>query len=129
MVHQQETAMKAYARVLVGLTLSAAATASFADERVTAISVTTLGSASAGAIEVSRPLPAFPDNAQKNGNHRGQVLIGYNVAADGAVRDIRVLYAQPVQAFTRTAVNALKNWRYMPGSTDKRMVEFTFQRD
>jgi protein TonB len=118
--------MKAYARVLFGLTLSAAAAATFADERVTAISVTTLGAASSGAVEVSRPMPAYPINAHKDGNHRGRVLIGYDVAADGTVQDIKVLSAYPVQVFTRTAVSAVQKWRYMPGATDKRMVEFTF---
>ena len=121
--------MKAYARVLLGLTLSAAAAAVFADERVTAISVTTLGAASAGAIEISRPMPAYPINAHKDGTHHGRVLLGYDVAADGTVQDIRVLSAYPVQVFTRTAVNAVQKWRYMPGVADKRMVEFTFECD
>ncbi len=121
--------MKAYAKVLLGLTLSVAATAAFADERVTAISVTTLGAASAGAIEVSRPMPAYPVSAHKDGNHRGRVLLGYDVAADGTVQDVKVLSAYPVQVFTRSAVNAVQKWRYMPGATDKRMVEFTFQCD
>jgi TonB family protein len=121
--------MKATSKLLLGLTLSVAAAGAFADERVTAISVTTLGSASAGAIELSRPMPAYPVSAHMNGNHRGRVLIGYDVASDGTVQDIKVLDAYPVQVFTRTAVNAVKSWRYMPGSSDKRMVEFTFQCD
>jgi protein TonB len=118
--------MKATSKLLLGLTLSFAAAGAFADERVTAISVTTLGAASSGAVEVSRPMPAYPVNAHKDGNHRGRVLIGYDVAADGTVQDIKVLSAYPVQVFTRTAVSAVQKWRYMPGATDKRMVEFTF---
>ena len=118
--------MKATSKLLLGLSLSFAAAGALADERVTAISVTTLGAASSGAVEVSRAMPVYPVNAHKNGNHRGRVLIGYDVAVDGTVQDIKVLDAYPVQVFTRTAVSAVKNWRYMPGSTDKRMVEFTF---
>src|SRR5512135_2103652 len=121
--------MKAYARVLVGLTLSAAATAAFADERVTALSVTTLSAASAGAIEMSRPMPAYPVNALRDGNNRGRVVLGYSVAADGTVQDIKVLDAFPVQVFTRSAINAVQKWRYMPGATDNRMVEFDFVAD
>jgi TonB family protein len=121
--------MKAYASVLIGLALSAAAAAAFADERVTALSVTTLSAASSGAIEVSRPMPDYPVDALREGYHRGRVLLGYSVAADGTVQDIKVLNAFPVQVFTRTAIHAVQKWRYMPGAADKRMVEFTFVGD
>ena len=121
--------MKACAKVLVGLTLSVAAAAAFAGELVTAISVSTAASGSSGAVEIARAMPAYPVSAHKDGFHKGRVLIGYDVAADGTVQDVRVLDAFPVQVFTRGAINAVQKWRYMPGTTDKRMVEFTFQCD
>ena len=121
--------MKAYTTLLAALTFSAAATVALADERVSAISVSTLSAASSGAMELSHPLPSYPIRARRDGYHHGRVLIGYGVAADGTVQDVKVLEANPVQVYTRTAVNAVKSWRYMPGSTDRRMVEFTFQCD
>lgn len=121
--------MKQYATLLVGLTLSVVASAALAEERVTAISVSTLGVASSSAVELSRALPTYPVGARRNGNHFGRVLLGYNVTSDGTVRDIEVLSAYPVQVYTRTAVNAVKSWRFVPGTADRRMVEFTFMCD
>lgn len=122
--------MKPSGRALIGLAIATALTASVhADERVTVLSVTTLGAASSGAIALSRPLPAYPISARRDDKHFGRVLLGYDVTADGTVRNIQVLSAYPVQVYTRTAVRAVEQWRYMPGTADKRMVEFTFACD
>jgi TonB family protein len=122
--------MKAIGTVLIGLAVATALTASAqADERVTAISVTTLGAVSSGAIPLSRTMPSYPIKARRNDYHFGRVLLGYDVTADGSVKNVQVLSAYPVQVYTRTAVRAVEQWRYMPGTTDKRMVEFTFACD
>src|SRR5512134_2947857 len=122
--------MNASGKLLMGLAVAVALTASaHADERVTAISVTTLGAAAGGAIELSRAMPTYPITARRGGNHFGRVLLGYDVVADGTVKDVQVLSAYPVQVYTRTAVRAVEQWRYMPGTADKRMVEFTFACD
>jgi protein TonB len=121
--------MKSCARLFAGLTLSIVAASANADERVSAVSVSTLAAASSVMADMSHPLPTYPVSARRDGYHGGRVLVGYDVAADGTVQNVKVLDAFPVQVYTRTAVNAVKKWRYMPGATDKRMVEFTFQCD
>lgn len=122
--------MKVIGSALIGLAIATALTASArADERVTAISVTTLGSASSGAIPLARAMPAYPMSARRSDYHFGRVLLGYDVTADGSVKNVQVLSAHPVQVYTRTAVRAVEQWHYMPGTVDKRMVEFTFACD
>ena len=122
--------MKAFGKAMMGLAIATALTASArADERVTAISVTTLGAVSGGAIAVSRAMPSYPINARRSDYHFGRVLLGYDVTADGSVKNVQVLSAYPVQVYTRTAVRAVEHWRYLPGTADKRMVEFTFAYD
>jgi TonB family protein len=121
--------MKRYPVVFTVLTLCLAGTAAVADERVSAVSVSTLAAVSSAAVEASRPMPAYPVNARRNGYHHGRVLVGYDVSSDGTVRNVQVLEAFPVQVYTRTAVNAVQNWRYVPGTADKRMVEFKFDCD
>lgn len=121
--------MKRYSVVFAVLTLCLAGTAAFADERVSAVSVSTLAAVSSTAVEAARTLPAYPVNARRNGYHHGRVLIGYDVSTDGTVQNVQVLDAFPVQVYTRAAVNAVQRWRYMPGTADKRMVEFSFACD
>jgi protein TonB len=119
--------MKACKQLLLGLALSSAAAAALAGEPISVVSVSTLSSPAGGAVEMSRPLPGYPAKALNDGVCYGRVLLGYDVASNGSVQDVQVLSAQPVQVFTRTALNAVQKWRYVPGRTDKRMVEFTFQ--
>jgi TonB family protein len=114
-------------RVFVTLALAVVASACFADERIASVSATTLGSAAGAALEMYRPMPAYPMAAFKDGIHQGRVVVGYNVGPDGTVGDVRVLSAYPVQVFTRSAVKAVEKWRYLPGASGRHMVEFTFQ--
>ena len=114
---------------LIALSLTLAAVGAHADERVGAASVSMLGMASSGTMALSRSMPAFPVSATRNGYHAGRVVLSYDVAADGTVKDVQVLAAHPAQVFTRSAVGAVEKWRYLPGATDKRMVEFTFVRE
>lgn len=121
--------MKNLASVVLASTLVLFATAAHAGERVGAVSVSALGAAAPGASALARPLPAYPRSALREGNDYGRVVLGYDVGADGRVADVRVLAAQPVQVFTRSAVNAVRSWQYLPGAADRRVVEFTFVRD
>ena len=121
--------MKTCARIFAGLAVSIATASASADERVAASSVSTLAAASATTVELSRPLPNYPVNARRDGYHRGRVLLGYDVAADGSVQNVRVLDAFPVQVFTRSAIGAVQKWRYAPGTGDRRRVEFNYACD
>jgi protein TonB len=75
-------------------------------------------------------LPAYPIKAYRDGYREGRVLLNYVVNADGSVSDVQVLRAHPMQAFTRTATNAVSAWRFAPaGTATQRTVEFQFIAD
>ena len=118
--------MKKLAATLLGLAL-AATTAAHAEE--SAVAVAALGAVSSSAQQESRPLPGFPVSALREHQRYGRVLLGYDVAEDGTVKNVQVLSAHPVQVFTRSATRAVENWRLAPGYAGTRKVEFTFQAD
>ena len=125
----EENFMKTLNSALVALSMTLVAGTALADERVGAVSVSTLGAAASGSMAIAKSMPAFPVAATRNGNDFGRVVLSYDVAADGTVKDVQVLSANPVQVFTRSAISAVEKWRYLPGASDKRTVEFTFVRE
>lgn len=116
--------MKKLAAALIGMSI-AATTAVQAEE--SAVTATALGAVSGSALQESRPLPGYPVSALKDQQRYGRVLLGYDVAEDGTVRNVQVLSAYPVQVFTRAATRAVENWRLAPGYAGTRQVEFTFK--
>jgi TonB family protein len=72
-------------------------------------------------------LPGFPLAAYRDGHRGGTVTLGYTVQPDGAVSEVRVLDAKPTQVFTRTAVNMVAGWRFVPSvAPQQRQVEVQF---
>ena len=118
--------MKKFVPALIGMSI-AAATVAHADEP--ASTMLAVGAASVSAVQESRPLPGYPLSALRAGEHFGRVLLGYDVAADGAVANVKVLSAYPVQVFTRASVGAVEKWRLAPGNAGTRKVELTFKAD
>jgi protein TonB len=57
--------------------------------------------------------PDFPDAAREH-DLSGYVDLEFTVQADGKVTDVTVLKAQPVGVFERSAIAAVKQWRYLP---------------
>jgi protein TonB len=118
--------MKKLATALIGMSI-AAATVAQADEP--ASTVAAFGAASVSAFQESRALPDYPMFALREGKHYGQVLLGYEVAADGTVSNVQVLSAYPAKVFTRAATRAVEQWRLAPGHAGTRKVEFRFKAD
>jgi protein TonB len=72
-------------------------------------------------------LPGFPLAAWRDGHRSGTVTLAYTVQPDGAVSDVRVLQATPMHAFTRTAVNMVSGWRFVPSiAPQSRLVQVQF---
>ncbi|WP_137913821.1 M56 family metallopeptidase [Rudaea sp. 3F27F6] len=69
----------------------------------------------APAISNPRPVhivqPSYPSGALRSGV-TGRVDLEFRVDADGNVRDIRVLDAQPAGVFDRAAIVALQQWQF-----------------
>jgi TonB family protein len=59
--------------------------------------------------------PVYPQRAM-SARVEGNVELQYSIAADGSVRDIQVLHAQPEGVFDAAAQAALSQWRFEPSS-------------
>ena len=72
-------------------------------------------------------LPGFPIAAYREGYQHGRVLLDYTVQPDGSVRDVRVIDADPVQAFSRAALTLVAGLRFVPTPAPQaRRVEVAF---
>ena len=116
--------MKKLAAALIGLSIAATTAAQAGESAVTA---TALGAVSGSALQESRPLPGYPVSALREHQRFGRVLLGYDVAEDGTVKNVQVLSAYPMRVFTRSATRAVETWQLAPGNAGTRKVEFTFQ--
>lgn len=71
--------------------------------------------------------PGFPLAAWRDGHREGTVRLAYTVQPDGSVSDVRVLRAVPMHAFTRSAVNMIAAWRFVPAiAPQSRVVEVNY---
>jgi protein TonB len=61
--------------------------------------------------------PEYPLAAREQGMS-GWVDLAFDVQTDGAVNDIAVLAAEPMNMFERAAVAAVRRWRYRPAQHD-----------
>jgi TonB family protein len=68
--------------------------------------------------------PAYPALAREM-HVNGKVKIEVNVAADGSVRNTKVLGGSPL--LVRAALDAVKGWKYEPATNEStETVEFVF---
>ncbi len=63
------------------------------------------------------PDPEFPDVAREQ-DLAGYVDLEFTVNADGSVADVTVLKARPAGVFEKSAVAAVRQWRYRPLARD-----------
>ncbi len=70
---------------------------------------------------VSGPDPVYPAAARAAGV-QGQVTIRYDVTAEGAVVNLRVVEAVPVGVFEEAALATIAQWRFEPPMVDGRSV-------
>ena len=70
--------------------------------------------------------PVYPSRAMESGVE-GNVELEFGVDADGRVRDVRVLHAQPAGVFDAAAIAALSEWRFAPlQSAERHTQNFAF---
>ena len=67
----------------------------------------------------TRVEPQYPELARKN-NISGSARMELLVAADGRVKDVKVLGGNPV--LVQAAVTAVSKWRYEPAAEDSTLV-------
>ncbi len=64
-----------------------------------------------GLSPTMRIEPKYPIEAAKAGTE-GSVVLKFNVETDGSVSNVEVVNAMPAYTFDKSAVTALKQWRY-----------------
>jgi len=86
---------------------------------------------SRGAVAIDQVSPRFPARARRAGITSGAVTLEYTVDNAGAVRNPRVVSANPPGVFDDVALRAIEKWRYQPKLDAGRPVEsrlrFTFR--
>ncbi len=70
---------------------------------------------------VSGDGPVYPADARKNGLE-GDVLVQYDVSADGRVVRARVVSSEPPELFDDAALAAVRSWRYVPARRGGKVV-------
>ena len=68
--------------------------------------------------------PQYPELARKN-NISGTTRFELVIAPDGTVKNIKILGGSPV--LVQASMDALKQWKYEPGSESKLLVKFEFK--
>lgn len=71
------------------------------------------GGSDGDAAPLVRVLPQYPAHLRGR-NVEGWVRVRFTVAADGTVKDARVVAAAPENAFDSAALAAVARWRYRP---------------
>lgn len=71
------------------------------------------GGTDGDATPLVRVLPTYPPHLQGR-EIEGWVRVRFNVAADGTVKDARVVASQPEREFDTAALAAVARWRYRP---------------
>jgi protein TonB len=79
---------------------------------------------------ITRTVPAFPQEALRDGIRQGRVVARLTIEADGRVSGAQIISAAPLGYFERESRRALATWRYEPpGSATSADVELVFNRE
>jgi len=98
--------------------LQVADTANASVESAALAKASTPVEASVAAPTPEQIVPArYPQDALLSGA-TGKVDLDFRIGADGHVRDVRVLRAQPAGVFEQAAIAALRQWRFAPPGTE-----------
>jgi protein TonB len=85
------------------------------DTSVELASATSLGAGGGDtdAVPLVRVEPQYPPRAEQRGIE-GWVEVGYTIAASGTVKEAWVLRSSPPSIFDRSALTAVKKWKFNP---------------
>jgi protein TonB len=80
------------------------------------------GTASRAPVPQVRIEPDYPPAARARGIE-GWVTFRFTVAADGRVKDVAIVAADPPNVWDSATIRAVSNWRYQPAIRDGKPVE------
>lgn len=81
-------------------------------------------SGSSDIVAINRSKPNYPRRAVQAGIE-GWVKLSFTVTADGQVKDIKILDANPPRLFDYEAMRAIQQWTFKPRKLDGKAVEGT----
>ncbi len=87
-----------------------------------ATAVPPAGSETHGATLVKRVPPNYPPEAARK-REEGWVEVAFTVDADGKVKDVSVVNANPARIFNEAAIRAVQNWTFQPRLENGKAVE------
>jgi len=81
-----------------------------------------MASADGDAVPMVRVPPQYPERALQRGIE-GRVLIEFTITKSGAVKDAKVIAAEPSKIFNKAAIKAVLQWKYNPKIVNGKAVE------
>lgn len=86
-----------------------------------------MGTGTAGgyeeAVPIARTPPLYPPNALAR-KLEGMVQVAFTVAEDGSVVDPEVVYSEPPRVFDRSALAAVRKWKFAQKKIDGKPVSW-----
>ena len=87
------------------------------------------GAAEPPVVPIAHVIPEFPAEAASAGVAEGRVRAQLEIDADGNVRNVRIMEAQPMRVFDRAVSETLMRWKFARGSDNRRFeAEIEFRR-
>ncbi len=81
-----------------------------------------MASADGDAVPMVRVPPQYPERAMQRGIE-GRVLVEFTISKSGAVKDAKVIAAEPSSIFNKAALKAISQWKYNPKILNGKAVE------
>jgi protein TonB len=81
-----------------------------------------MASADGDAVPMVRVPPQYPERAMQRGIE-GRVLVEFTISKSGAVKDAKVIAAEPSNIFNKAALKAIRQWKYNPKILNGKAVE------
>lgn len=93
-------------------------------KRVRLVGGPSLGSApsDAGSVPLVRIQPMYPRDAAQR-RIEGWVLLEFTISTTGSVKRARVIKSQPRRVFDKSALRAIRKWKYKPKIVNGKAVE------
>jgi protein TonB len=85
-----------------------------------------LGDVDRPPVPVLRTAPVYPYAAKRKGVE-GYAIVRFVVTAEGHVRNVSVLKSSPAKTFTQAAQEAVRRWRFEPGTKGGKAVAVRVQ--
>lgn len=92
-----------------------------------AVGIPQAGVAAESSRKIKSQVPPVLPEIAKHMSLKGTVRLEIEIGADGMVKSTRALGGHPV--LIQSAEEAIKKWRYEPGTPTKTVVEFNFHQD